>query len=57
MNTPQKVADQIKALLDELVAMTGEKAVAKTGAADTEINSEKNLGKRVLKITAIAGAT
>ena len=32
MNTPQKVADQIKALLDELVAMTGEKAVAKTGA-------------------------
>lgn len=32
MNTPQKVADQIKALLDELVAMTGEKAVAKAGA-------------------------
>lgn len=32
MNTPQKIADQIKALLDELVAMTGEKVVAKAGA-------------------------
>ena len=32
MNTPQKIADQIKALLDELVALTGEKAVAKAGA-------------------------
>lgn len=32
MNTPQKIADQIKVLLDELVSMTGEKAVAKSGA-------------------------
>ena len=31
MNTPQKVADQIKALLDELVVMTGEKVAAKAG--------------------------
>lgn len=29
MNTPQKIADQIKALLDQLVGMTGEKAGAK----------------------------
>lgn len=32
MNTAQKIADQIKTLLDELVAMTGEKTVSKAGA-------------------------
>ena len=32
MNTPQKIADQIKTLLDELVGMTEGKAMAKTGA-------------------------
>ena len=32
MNTPQKIADQIKTLLDELVGMTGEKSVTRAGA-------------------------
>lgn len=30
-NDPHKIAEQIKGLLDELVAMTGEKAHVKTG--------------------------
>lgn len=31
-NNPNKIAEQIKGLLDELVAMTGEKIHVKTGA-------------------------
>ena len=51
MNTPQKIADQIKTLLDELVEMTGEKAVTRTGAKKVvSLSSTKKGASGALKI-------
>lgn len=50
MNTPQKIADQIKTLLDQLVEMTGEKAVAKVGAKKVASTSIPKGASGALKI-------
>ena len=38
MNNPQKIADQIKTLLDELVIMTGEKILSKSDTKKIVLN-------------------
>jgi len=50
MNTPQKIADQIKALLDELVGMTGEKVVARAGAKRVVATSSSKGASGALKM-------
>lgn len=50
MNTPQKIVDQIKILLDELVEMTGEKVVAKAGAKKVVSTSVPKGASSALKI-------
>ena len=50
MNTPQKIVDQIKVLLDQLVEMTGEKVVAKAGAKKAVSTSVPKGASGALKI-------
>ena len=50
MNTPQKIADQIKTLLDELVGMTEGKAVPKARAKRVVSTSVPKGASGALKI-------
>ena len=50
MNNPQKIADQIKVLLDELVGMTGEKVATRAGSKRVISTSPPKGASGALKI-------